>query len=93
MAKAGFHHIPDTFRAIKKDLNERDIEKALRDAGCSRSQAKEILAKGWDGANVRDAQTPDPSPPLRDAEPVKAEVVDEVAFLLTQAELIAPSRL
>lgn len=89
MAKAGFHHIPDRFRASKKDLNERDIEKALRDAGCSRSQAKEILAKGWPIPDVRDAQKEEPAPPLREAEPPGK--VDEVAFLLTQAELMAPS--
>ena len=35
----------------------RDIEKALRDAGCSRNQAKEIVANGFKGEpNERDAQ-------------------------------------
>ena len=90
MAKAGFKHVPDhQIRATKKDLNERDVEKALRDAGCSRSQAKGILAKGWDPPVVRDAQQDETLPPLRDAE--IAKVVDEVAFLLTEAERIAPS--
>ena len=75
MTKAGFKHIPNQIKGTKNGPNERSIEKVLRDAGLSRSQAKEILAKGWDGANVRDAQTTDPTPPLRDAEPAKREPV------------------
>ncbi len=52
-----FANVPDKLRDIKQDLNERDLEKALRDAGCSRSQAKEILAKGFKGdPNQRDAE-------------------------------------
>jgi ATP-dependent Clp endopeptidase proteolytic subunit ClpP len=90
MAKAGFKHVPDSIRENKKDPNERDLEKALRDAGCSRSQAKEILAKGFVVPIVRDAQ-PDPATPLREAEPVKKESKDKVYYLLTQAEIMAPS--
>ncbi len=41
----------------KKDLNERDCEKALRDAGASRNRAKEILAKGFKSdPNEREVQ-------------------------------------
>jgi ATP-dependent Clp endopeptidase proteolytic subunit ClpP len=90
MAKAGFKNVPDSIQENKKDPNERDLEKALRDAGCSRSQAKEILAKGFIVPIVRDAQ-PDPATPLRDAEPVKKESKDKVYYLLTQAEIMAPS--
>lgn len=93
MSKAGFKHVPDQIRAIKKDINERDLEKALRDAGCSRTLAKEILAQGFGKPDVRDAQTV-LEPPLRDADPVKMEIPkekDKVAYLLTQAEIMAPS--
>ena len=52
-----FANVPDALKDIKKDLNERDLERVLRDAGCSRNQAKEILAKGFKGdPNERDAQ-------------------------------------
>ena len=52
-----FANVPDELKDIKKDLNERDLERVLRDAGCSRNQAKEILAKGFKGdPNERDAQ-------------------------------------
>ena len=53
-----FANVPDELKDIKKDLNERDLERVLRDAGgCSRSQAKEIWAKGFKGGlNERDAQ-------------------------------------
>jgi ATP-dependent Clp endopeptidase proteolytic subunit ClpP len=78
MSKAGFKKIPKEI-AAKKELNERDIEKALREAGCSRGQAKGILAKGIDGLNVREAQTDPPTPPQREAEPVNK---DRIADLL-----------
>ncbi len=52
-----FANVPDELKDIKKDLNERDLERALRDAGCSRNQAKEILAKGFKGdSSQRDAE-------------------------------------
>jgi ATP-dependent Clp protease, protease subunit len=79
-----FKNVPDELREPKIDLTERDLEKALRDAGCSRSQAKEIMAKGFQPVrdaqdeliepDVRDAQTVVDEPPLRDAEqPVVVE--------------------
>jgi len=84
-------------KETKKDLNERDLEKALRDAGCSRSLAKEILAKGFQDErdaqpelvepNVRDAQMVD-EPPLREAEPAKPKAKDKVAELLLKADLL-----
>ena len=86
MAKAGFKNIPDSFKS-KKEPDERSIEKALRDAGCSRSQAKEILAKGWVVPDVREAQKEEPKSPLREAEKAK----DRVSVLLTRAEVVAPS--
>ena len=87
MAKAGFKHVPDQIRASKRNPDERSIEKALRDAGCSRSQAKEILAKGWIDPDVREAQEDEPAPPLREAEQPK----DRISVLLTRAEIVAPS--
>lgn len=99
MIKAKFKNVPDKLKDIKKDINERDLESALRDAGCSRNQAKEILAKGFQNVrevqtepvekDVRDAQT-DGKPPLREAEIVKKR--DKVADLLIRAEIMAPSR-
>lgn len=34
----------------------REIERALRDAGCSRNQAKSIIADGFKAASMRDAE-------------------------------------
>ena len=84
----------------KKDPNERDAEKALREAGFSRNQAKEILAKGFQNErdaqtelvdkDVREAQTI-VTPPLRDAEqPPKKK--DRTAELLTRGEILAPTQ-
>lgn len=97
-AKAGlfdlsiFANVPDQLVNKPKDINERDLESALRDAGCSRKLAKEILAKGFKAEALRDAE-PEPEPPLRDAEPVikpepkKGRTND----LLIRAEQLAPS--
>jgi len=90
--KAGEELTEDDVRALtdyipkEDELNPRDLERALRDAGCSRKQAKEILAKGFMTQEERDAliEEEDPS---RDAEPAKGKVND----LLIRAELIAPS--
>ena len=83
MSKAGFKHVP-TFAA-------KDAEKALRDAGFSRKEAKKILSKGL-SEGLRDADVEDEvqaPEPLRDAEPAPKK--DRVADLLTRAEIAAPS--
>jgi len=82
MAKAGFKHIP-AFAA-------KDAEKALRDAGFSRKEAKKILAKGL-SEGLRDADPEDPpAETQRDVEPPKPKK-DRVSDLLTRAEVAAPS--
>ena len=94
-----FANVPDQLKGekqeIKKDPNERDAEKALREAGFSRNQAKEILAKGFQ--NVREAQTEpvnqdvreaqiDGIPPQREAELPKPKK-DRTAEILTKCEM------
>ena len=58
MAKAGFQHIPEIVAIGKKTPTAKDAEKALRDAGYSRKQAKAILAEGLSD-DLRDADPPD----------------------------------
>jgi len=87
MQKAKFQHIPEGIAAKKERPTAKDAEKALRDAGYSRKQAKEILAKGYSD-DLRDADEPEPAPVLRDVEPKKK---DRIADLLTRAEIAAPS--
>jgi hypothetical protein len=85
MSKAGFKHIPS--------LGAKDAEKALRDAGFSRKEAKSILAKGLvDGLRDADQNTPQVSVDntQRDVEPPKPKK-DRTADLLTRAEMIAPT--
>jgi len=91
-------------KEIKKDLNARDIEHALREAGCSRSQAKEILAKGFKGdLNERDAQEEArlqterdaqiaEEARLREAEKAKNIKKGSTEDLLIQAEIMAPTK-
>lgn len=95
MAKAGFKHIPENLSGEKRPPdNERDLERVLRDAGYTRTQAKSIIAEGFRAA-LRDAEPPaDASPapePLRDAEPPRPAKIDRVSDLLVRAERAAPS--
>ena len=83
-----FANVPEVLSGSKKDLNERDLEKLLRDAGVSKNQAKKILAVGFvasqDGCDAQndsqqdgcDAQSVDgDKATLRDVEP-KAKVIE-----------------
>lgn len=95
LAKLGCKHIPGELGSMKALPSERDLERILRDAGCSRGQARAILAKGY-SVDLRDAEEADVTPPapatLREAALPKPVRVDRVASLLTRAELVAPSR-
>ena len=75
MAKLKFKHVPQAFSGAKELPAEKELERALRDAGCSRKAAKSILAKGYSD-DLRDAGTDDDSPPVadppRDVEPKPA---------------------
>jgi phage gp29-like protein len=71
MAKAGFKHVPQSINGKKEIPSAKEIERILRDAGCSRKVAKTILVKGYSD-DLRDAGPDDEAPPvadpLRDAE-------------------------
>jgi len=92
-----FANVPETLsemKATKKDLNQRDLEKSLRDAGYSRNQAKEIVAKVFQ--DEREAQTEtieqdEREAQIVDSEPPQVKKKDRTADLLTRAEMVAPS--
>ncbi len=67
MAKMGFRHIPSSINGKREMPSARDIERALRDAGCSSKQAETILAKGYSG-NLRDEDEAEESIPAIDAQ-------------------------
>lgn len=86
---------------IDKDLNIRDAERALRDAGFSRNRSKEIVAKGFHNEcdtqediidqDVRETQI-DNNDSQRDAEISDNKTdKDRTADLLTRAEMVAPT--
>ena len=54
---AGF--IDSIYVKPKTKATKRNAEKALRDAGMTRAQARDVLAEGWKGAEQRDAAEPD----------------------------------
>ncbi len=75
-----FAHTPETLlQSQKEPPTERCLEKVLRDAGCSRSQAKAILSHGIKPVQ-RDAEEGEP----RDAEP--DVMMDSVQALLAEFE-------
>jgi len=76
-----FANLPDPLKKIQNALpSPKDLENALRDAGCSRTQAKTILAKGIE--ELRDAAAELPS-----EKPTQKQKKDRTAQLLIKAEL------
>jgi ATP-dependent Clp protease, protease subunit len=74
-----FSNVPDALRHQSADTTERDIEKALRDAGLSRKQAKAILAHGFSAEVLRDAsQEEERTDPPTQWDAVVDEVVAKV---------------
>lgn len=96
---SAFAHVPDALKGQKAAPTVTDAEKALRDAGFSRKQAKAILADGFH-EDQRDADPPEPAPAPaqeprdavpaapRDVEPPAQPRRDRVADLLIRAERI-----
>lgn len=102
---SAFANVPDGLMADRRPPTERELERILRDAGCSNKQAKEILAKGY-AEGLRDV---DPSEHiasvmvqaqrdvdpvvLRDAEQPKQASNEEVADLMAGADwlLVTPA--
>ncbi len=85
MAKAGFKHIPKEIIAMKEIPEEKVLEHALRDVGCSVKFRKTLLAKGYTAA-LRDVgqvdETPKVTESLRDVETPKPARKDRVSELL-----------
>jgi ATP-dependent protease ClpP protease subunit len=65
MSKLGYQHIPQSINGKKEIPSRKEIERILRDAGCSRKAAKSILAKGYSDG-LRDAGADDGAPPVVD---------------------------
>ena len=65
MAKMGFKRIPENINTGRKIPSERNLERALRDEGCSSKTAKAILASGYP-KDHRDDDLPDNPPDQRD---------------------------
>lgn len=99
---SAFANVPDSLTGGKTPPTERELEGILRDAGFSRKQSEEILAKGYaDGQGdpePEDISSPDGDgqgdPDLSaqgDPEPPPELRTDPISDLLTRAEIAAPS--
>lgn len=72
MSKMGFKHVPRALAGAKGVPSEREVERALRDAGCSASVRKIILARGYADALREGGSSTDPAPvtePQREVAP------------------------
>lgn len=96
-----FANVPDQLKGEKQKPTARDLERALRDAGCSSKEAKAILAEGYRD-DFRDEDKPDPpdadavqrdveTEGQRDVEEETKSKKDRTAELLTKAEVMAPT--
>jgi len=85
-----FANVPDKFKENRQPT-ARDLERVLRDAGCSAKQAKSILSKGIEG-DLRDEEPANDPPPAkldqRDVEPQVSVVKDRTVLLLKRAATV-----
>ena len=88
MAKAGFQHIPENISGKKEIPKARELERILRDGGCSEQMAKSIIAGGYKG----DQREVAPGADQREVAVIPPKKKDRVSDLLTRAEIVAPSR-
>jgi len=91
---SAFANVPDKLKEMKLEPTAREAEKALRDVGFSRSQAKAILSEGIK-TGQRDVE-PEIEPVLEPE--AKRDVLlvvkkkDRVSDLLIRAEMMAPTK-
>ena len=83
-----YANVPEELKEVKTKPAAKDLERILRDAGCSRKEARAILAKGLSGY-LCDADDPTDATPC-DAEPDPPKPIDKATELLVRAEKMAP---
>jgi ATP-dependent protease ClpP protease subunit len=89
---SAFQHVPDALRRAddepvsQQDLTIREMERALRDAGCSQQRAKEYAAKAFARGDHREGER-EPSLAQRDVEEATTHAAQELL-----AELMAAIR-
>ncbi len=101
---SAFANVPEQLTEQRQPPTARDLERILRDAGCSAKMAKSILANGFD-EDQRDVDAGDEpiqakaedqrdveAPAQRDVVQPKPPKRDRTADLLIRAEQIAPAK-
>ena len=90
---SAFFNVPEALKDQKIQPTARDCERILRDAGCTRHQAKSIVAEGYkdNQRDVEDSVSDPPDDTQRDVVIPPAVKKDRMADLLTKAEMIIPS--
>jgi ClpP class serine protease len=83
---SAFAHVPEVLLGATQAPTERDIEKALREVGLSRTEAKKLVAEGWQ-AGQRDAEPPAPKAPEPPRDATPEPVKDAVAALLAETDI------
>lgn len=91
MQKAKFKNIPEQFEK-RKTPDPRECERTLRKLGCSATQAKAMIAEGFQNGqrDVDDSEIPEDDG-QRDVDGQHKAKRDRIADLLIRAEIVAPS--
>jgi len=87
-----FSNVPDKLKDSKQKPTARQLERTLRDAGCTNKQAKAILADGFKDDILRDEENQEIEPKTVDHRDVDTvEKKDRISELINRAEKMAPS--
>ena len=87
-----FSNVPDKIKDSKQKPTARQLERTLRDAGCTNKQAKAILADGFKDDILRDEENQEIEPKTVDHRDVDTvEKKDRISELINRAEKMAPS--
>lgn len=86
-----FLNTPDKLKNEEKAMTKREIERALRDAGCSLNMAKAILAGGWKEDGTQREVEPEPETPQPETQRdvvVESSMLDECDKLINKFQTI-----
>jgi ATP-dependent protease ClpP protease subunit len=87
-----FSNVPDKLKDSETKPTARQLERTLRDAGCTNKQAKAILADGFKDDALRDEENQEIEPKTVDHRDVDTvEKKDRISELINRAEKMAPS--
>jgi ATP-dependent Clp protease, protease subunit len=88
-----FANVPESLINKKEEPTAREVERILKDIGCSETRRKAMIAEGFKCGprDVDDIENPAMNDRPRDVDSHEAVIKDRIADLLIRAEIAAPS--